>query len=54
MAARRSELRAEAENFRFDQIMVSQSLKTRFPLKKVEDVQTAPPPMAPPPDVGEV
>ena len=48
------ELRAEAENFRFDQIMVSQSLKTRFPLKKVEDVQTAPPPMSPPPDVGEV
>jgi hypothetical protein len=48
------ELRAEAENFRFDQIMVSQSLKTRFPLKKVEDVQTAPPPMAPPPDVDDV
>lgn len=49
-----AELRQEAEDFRFDQIMVSQWLKTRFPLKKVEDVQIAPPPMAPPPDVSDV
>ena len=49
-----AELREEAEDFRFDQIMVSKWLKTRFPLKKVEEVQTAPPPMAPPPDVDDV
>lgn len=47
------ELRAHAEDFRFDQIMVSQALKARFPLKKVEEATPAPPPMAPPKDAGE-
>ena len=48
------ELRAHTEDFRFDQILVTQSLKTRFPLKKVEAVSTAPPPMTPPPETGEL
>jgi len=44
-----AELRDLVEDFRFDQILVDKGLKTRFPLKKVEDVTPAPPPMAPPP-----
>lgn len=47
------ELRAHAEDFRFDQTLVSGGLKARFPLKKVEAKDPPPPPMAPPPG-GEV
>lgn len=49
-----TELRAHADDFRFDQTLVSSWLKRRFPLKKVEASQPAPPPMAPPPGTGEV
>lgn len=48
------ELRAHAEDFRFDQTLVSGRLKARFPLKKVEPRDPPPPPMAPPPGRGEV
>lgn len=44
-----AELRALVDDFRFDQILVDKALKTRFPLKKVEEVTPVPPPMAPPP-----
>lgn len=44
-----AELRDLVDDFRFDQILVDKALKTRFPLKKVEDLTPAPPPMAPPP-----
>ncbi|MFW6412512.1 MAG: hypothetical protein ACOC0V_00105 [Oceanicaulis sp.] len=43
------ELRAQADDIRFDQILVSRHLKQRFPLKKVEETVPAPPPMARPP-----
>ena len=46
------ELRTHAEDFRFDQTLVSGRLKARFPLKKVEPRGTPPPPMAPPPQSG--
>ena len=49
-----AELRELVEDFRFDHTMVSPILRKDFPLKKVEEVQTAPPPMAPPPDVDDV
>ncbi|MGX6646959.1 hypothetical protein ACWCOP_03320 [Maricaulaceae bacterium MS644] len=44
-----AELRAQTEDFRFDQTLVSRQLKQRFPLKKVEDVTSPPPPMSSPP-----
>lgn len=40
-----AELRAQAEDFRFDHTLVSRKLKSRFPLKKVEDTAPVPPPM---------
>jgi hypothetical protein len=40
-----AELRAHAEDFRFDQTLVSSWLKQRFPLKKVEVNGPPPPPM---------
>lgn len=43
------ELRAQVEDFRFDQTLVSGALKMRFPLKKVDPNASAPPPMTPPP-----
>jgi hypothetical protein len=46
------ELRAHAEDFRFDQTLVSSWLKQRFPLKKVEAGGAPPPPMTPPPGEG--
>ena len=49
-----TELRALADDFRFDQTLVSTWLKRRFPLKKVEASQPPPPPMAPPPEAGEI
>ena len=42
------ELRAHTEDFRFDQTLVSRTLKARFPLKKVEQSAPTPPPMTPP------
>ena len=45
-----SELRAHADDFRFDQTLVSTWLKQRFPLKKVEASEPTPPPMSPPPE----
>jgi hypothetical protein len=44
------ELRAQTEDFRFDQTLVSSRLKARFPLKKIEANEPEPPPMAPPPE----
>ena len=41
-----AELRAHADDFRFDQTLVSRQLKSRFPLKKVEAASPPPPPMA--------
>ena len=41
------ELRAYAEDFRFDQTLVSGWLKARFPLKKIEASEPVPPPMPP-------
>jgi hypothetical protein len=49
-----AELRAQADDFRFDQTLVSSWLKQRFPLKKVEASQPPPPPMTPPPASGEI
>ena len=40
-----SELRPFAEDFRFDQTLVSARLKARFPLKKIEASESPPPPM---------
>ncbi len=40
------ELRELVEDFRFDHTLVSPGLKTGFPLKKTEEAQPAPPPMA--------
>ncbi|PWE18771.1 hypothetical protein DDZ18_04040 [Marinicauda salina] len=49
-----AELRAHAENFRFDHTLVSSELKTRFPLKKTEaHAEAAPPPMSVPPEADE-
>ncbi|XBQ14836.1 MAG: hypothetical protein ABL308_07640 [Oceanicaulis sp.] len=45
-----AELRAQAEDFRFDQTLVSGKLKSRFPLKKIEETTPAPPPIARRPD----
>lgn len=45
-----AELRAQVDDFRFDQTLVSQELKAKFPLKKLEDSTPAPPPMSLPPD----
>lgn len=47
-----AELRAQADNFRFDQTLVSRRLRTRFPLKRIEDSVSSPPPMARPPEGG--
>ncbi len=47
------ELRERVEDFRFDHTLVSGELKARFPLKKVEEPVSAPPPMAPPPSSDE-
>lgn len=44
-----AELRALVEDFRFDQTLVSRTLKTRFPLKQVQERAPEPPPMSPPP-----
>jgi len=41
-----AELRAQADNFRFDPTLISRQLKQRFPLKKIEAVTSAPPPIA--------
>ncbi|MGJ3230221.1 MAG: hypothetical protein ACFE0P_00310, partial [Oceanicaulis sp.] len=49
-----AELRAQVDDFRFDQTLVSRQLKSRFPLKKVEDSAPPPPPMARPPEGGEL
>lgn len=48
-----AELRMHAENFRFDHTMVSGSLKSRFPLKKMETAEAAPPPISAPPGAGD-
>lgn len=48
------ELRAQTEDFRFDQTLVSGRLKRRFPLKKIEVSDSPPPPMSSPPSSGEV
>jgi len=48
-----AELRMHAEDFRFDHTMVSGALKNRFPLKKTEPAEPAPPPIAPPPGSGD-
>ncbi|MCC5981363.1 MAG: hypothetical protein JJU26_06545 [Oceanicaulis sp.] len=42
------ELRDLVDDFRFDHTLVSASLKAGFPLKKTEEAQPAPPPMARP------
>lgn len=42
------ELRDLVDDFRFDHTLVSPALKTGFPLKKTEEAQPAPPPMARP------
>ena len=42
------ELRAQVEDFRFDQTLVSSELKSKFPLKKREAAEPEPPPMVPP------
>ncbi|MBI1264001.1 MAG: hypothetical protein GC187_04620 [Alphaproteobacteria bacterium] len=47
------ELRERVDDFRFDHTLVSGELKSRFPLKKIEEPVSAPPPMAPPPSSGE-
>ena len=49
-----AELRAHADDFRFDQTLVSTWLKRRFPLKTVEATEPLPPPMSPPPGAGEI
>ena len=43
------ELRMHADNFRFDHTLVSNDLKTLFPLKKSEARESMPPPMSAPP-----
>lgn len=48
-----AELRMHAEDFRFDHTLVSGALKSRFPLKKTEPAEAAPPPIAPPPGAGD-
>ena len=42
------ELRALVEDFRFDHTLVSPTVRRDFPLKKVEENETAPPPPPPP------
>ncbi|GGE40829.1 hypothetical protein GCM10011367_14230 [Marinicauda pacifica] len=44
-----AELRMHTEDFRFDHTLVSGALKSRFPLKKTEPSEPAPPPIAAPP-----
>ncbi|WP_019959980.1 hypothetical protein [Woodsholea maritima] len=41
-----TEIRELTENFRFDHTLVCNALKSRFPLKKGEETQIAPPPKA--------
>ena len=46
------ELRAQADDFRFDQTLVSSRLKARFPLKTIEQASAEPPPRVAPPELG--
>ena len=43
-----AELRAQVDDFRFDQTLVSSDLKRLFPLKKRDESEPEPPPIVPP------